>query len=259
MTLKPLAGVLLSLLIILIIRYPVYNYFQVEPAPVGSRYIAMVNDLAGVYFDGGNLPEETERYLRSVVDLEQLETVYSSYRANYDYYRPALDQTRPLDLLKMYGKTALSNPLLIVNSILCRLDLYWNITTGKEAYIGTMIFREISNWEQFTIHFYRKNNILTDFFDLASKGTVYLSPILIMFWRFGFWLVLLFTGFLFALQYKLRRSIFLAIPIMANLFSLALSAGWLDYRYGWSIFITVPVVLGVMILPWNRSEADGLR
>jgi len=33
----------------------------------------------------------------------------------------------------------------------------------------------------------------------------------------------------------------------------------LDYRYGWSILLTVPLILGVMIMPWNRGEIDGIR
>jgi hypothetical protein len=258
-TLQPLAGVLLSIAIIILIRYPLYSYLQVEPAPPGNKYIALVNDLAGVYFAGGNLAPEAELYLGSIVDLEQLAPVYSEYRSNYDHYKPELDQTSMPQLLKIYSHTFVNNPLQMINSILCRLDLYWNIKTGKGAYIGVLNFREISNWEQFPIHFYRKNNALTAFFDLASKGTVYLSPALLLFWRFGIWLVLLFTGFLFALRHNLKIIIVLAVPILANLLSLALSSGWLDYRYGWSILITVPVIIGVMIMPWNRDAFNDLR
>jgi hypothetical protein len=256
---KPLVGVFLSIAIIILIRYPLYGHLQVEPAPPGNKYVALINDLAGAYFEGGSLTPEAELYLASVVDLDQFKKVYSPYRANYDYYRPELDQTQMLKFLKIYSHTFINNPLLMINSILCRLDLYWNITTGKGAYIGVLNFREISNWEQFAIHFYRKENNLTAFFDLASKGTVYLSPTLLLFWRFGFWLLMLFSGYLFAVKYNCKILIALTVPIMANLLSLALSSGWLDYRYGWSILITVPIIIGVMIMPWNRGGIDGLR
>ncbi|MCJ7806816.1 MAG: hypothetical protein MUP57_04645 [Clostridia bacterium] len=257
-TLKPLLGVFISLAIIVLVRYPLYSYYEVKPAPPGNKYIALVNDVAGVYFAGGHLSTKTEKYLETVVDLKQFETVYSAYRANYDFYQPELDQTQLPQLAKMYSQTFIYNPLQMINSILCRLDLYWNITTGKGAYIGTLNFREISNWEQFPIHFFRKPNVLTALFDLVSKGTVFLSPTLIVFWRFGIWLIILFAGFLFATGHNRAVLIILSVPILTNLLSLALSSGWLDYRYGWSIFITVPVIIGAMIMPPNRSESDGL-
>ncbi len=258
-SLKPLAGVLISIALVILIRYPLYSSLQVEPAPPGNKYIALVNDLAGVYFAGGNLSLEAEQYLDQVVDLEKLEEVYSPYKANFDHYRPELDQTRMPQLVRIYSQTLAANPLLMINNILCRLDLYWNVTTGKGSYIGVLNFREITYWEQFTVHFYRNENILTAFFDLASKGTVYLSPTLILFWRFGIWLHLLFTGFLFCIRHNRKILIILAVPILANLLSLVLSSGWLDYRYGWSILLTVPLILGVMIMPWNRGEIDGIR
>jgi len=258
-SLKPLAGVLISIALVILIRYPLYSSLQVEPAPPGNKYIALVNDLAGVYFAGGDLSLEAEQYLNQVVDLEQLEEVYSPYKANFNYYRPELDQTRMPQLVRIYSQALAANPLQMFNNILCRLDLYWNIATGKGSYIGVLNFREITYWEQFTVHFYRNENILTAFFDLASKGTVYLSPTLILFWRFGIWLLLLFTGFMFCIRHNRKKLIILAVPILANLLSLALSSGWLDYRYGWSILLTVPLILGVMIMPWNRGEIDGIR
>lgn len=248
-----------SLAVALLIIFPLYDHFDVEPAPPGNKYFALVNDLAGVKFSGAEIPRETGRFLDEVLDLKRLEPVYSPYRANYDFYQPELHRVEPARVVKIYSATLFRNPGQVVGKVLQRLDLYWNIATGRNAYIGALNTREISNWEQFEIHFKRNPNFLTSLFNLLSTATVYLAPGLILFWRFGFWLLLLFCVFLYNIAYKRAYIIILGLPILANLFSLALSSGWLDYRYGWSILITVPFILAVSFSDQERDEPGELR
>ena len=87
--------------LILFIRFPVYDYFEVQRDPNGGEYIGLGQDILGVYYNGGTLPEEALEIVRvlSKGDMESYE--YSPYysQASYD-----LD-IKKTDFIKAYIKT----------------------------------------------------------------------------------------------------------------------------------------------------------
>ena len=262
---KPLMGVIASLFIIILIQFPYYKALSVESAPQSSmKYFALLNDIVGVYFSGGNVSKKTEGYLKEVVDIDNYRKSYNSYYTSFHFYKTELANTKSLDFIGMYIDTFLCNPILMTNNILCRLDLYWSIPTGKDAWIGGLNFRDCEvrhDFEPKNFNFHRQPNFLTGHIDKISNIIVLHNLLLVLFWRFGIWIALLFTTFLFVIKNKKYEILFLGLPILSNILSLALSSGWMDYRYGWSISITVPFIIffSLVISPKNTEKANTCR
>lgn len=242
---KPLWGIVFSLIIILMIQFPLYKALNVKSATQGSKYIGLLNDIAGVYFSRGDISKETEDFLEKVVDIEEFRGTHSFYWADSQYYTPELHKIKSIEFIGMYIDTFLRNPVLMTNNILCRLDMYWNITKGKRGVINVINFTgcDCGSSGLKNIRIDRRPIFLTSYINRISGFTVTYNPLLVIFWRFGIWIVFLFTTFLFVIKNKKFEILLLGLPILTNILSLALSSGWMDYRYGWSIFITVPFVM----------------
>lgn len=95
-----------------------------EPISGGMKYIALYQDLLGVYYAGGTVSKGTEALLdKGVGDKPEFKNKYTPYWAYYDYYYPELEDEEVMNFIKCYIDTFIRNPGLMCRAVLCRLDM----------------------------------------------------------------------------------------------------------------------------------------
>lgn len=249
-------SVLSTIIIIVGIQSYLYKTLTIHERPKGRKYIGLINDLVGVSMSNGNLSIKTKKYLENVLDLENYKKSYSPYWAASAYIKPDLDKTAFLEFIALYIDTFTKNPFQLINYILCRSDIYWNITTGKHGFIGLLNCTAyetppLAIWKD--LKYERHVNILTKKIDKASIFIINNNFLLIFLWRSGIWISLLAITSLFIIKNKVSNLFLLYLPVLSNVVSLVLSSGWMDYRYGWSVLLTVPFITFVTVSESNSK------
>ena len=225
-----IAGII-SLLISASFNFFVTKFTNAEKIPGGLKYVALYQDILGVYYSGGKLSDETvEIVLRGVGKESQLEHEYTPYWANYDYYYKSIAYIRPLQFIECYMDTFFKNPIIMTRTILCRLDMMWDIYPGLNAYESWQWRVENSGGDWTGLVPKRKENIMTkiyNYFGERSKS----YPFKVIIWRVAISNII----FLFLLyRLKTRNALVVALPFLGFLISYAVTLGWSHYRYYWA-------------------------
>lgn len=208
-----------------------YDY---EKTPAGLKYVALYQDLLGVYYSGGELSKEAEEITNlGVGDNPEFANQYTPYWAYYDEYVQDIGEIEVKEFLKGYIDTFLKNPGIMLRSILCRMDMLWDIRLGREGHESwqwkTLMLSE--EWDSLVPE--RNANVLTNLIDCYGKTSLK-EPIRSFVWRQGGWLIICISSFI-SMWKRDKRSIVIYIPLVAFVFSYLVSLGWSHYRYYWSI------------------------
>lgn len=235
-----LVSAVLSILLIVAVKGPLYQYIDVQPAAPGGKYVGLSQDILGVYYAGGNISEDT---------LEMISVLTGENMGEYDFTPYYATCSQELDVpvmvfIRNYIDTFVHNPVLMGREILCRQDVAWGIFDGKDAFEpqvnnhGTV--EEDPNWKEMWNTYYpnRKENAVTA---RLSDATLYSSQnqlVRILEWRAGFWLMLLVFSLFVLFLKKGLGMVCIFVPIVGHMVSLLLSTGWSDFRYYWCINLT---------------------
>ena len=126
--------------------------------------------------------------------------------------------------------TFFKNPIIMTRTILCRLDMMWDIYPGLNAYESWQWRVENSGGEWTGLVSKRKENIMTkiyNYFGERSKS----YPFKVIIWRVAISNII----FLFLLyRLKTRNALVVALPFLGFLISYAVTLGWSHYRYYWA-------------------------
>ena len=202
-----------------------------EQVPGGMKYIALYQDILGVYYAGGNLSEETQKLVdKGIGDNPDFEDKYTPYWAHYDYYYHELEDVEVPYFIKCYVDTFFRNPGTMLQAILCRLDMLWDINPGVNAYESWQWRVENSggNWTYLVEE--RQGNALTDLYNTvgeASKEYPYKDII----WRVALWNALFI---LLVVKVKDKRDYMPFFPFFGFVLAYVVSLGWSHYRYYWA-------------------------
>ncbi len=226
-----------SILLIAVIKGPVYQYIDVQPAAEGGKYVGLSQDILGVYYAGGDVSEDT---------LEMIAVLTGNNMGEFDFSPYYATCSQELDVpvfrfIRNYMDTFVHNPVVMIREILCRQDVAWGIFDGQDAFEpqvnshGTV--EEDPNWQEMWETYYpkRKENAVTA---RLSDTTLYSSQnqlLRILEWRAGFWMVLLLFSSLILFLKKGWRIFSVYVPVAGHVLSLLLSTGWSDFRYYWGI------------------------
>ncbi len=124
--------VIISLTVLVLGVYPLQKSMQVVPIGPAFKYQALANDLAGIYFSQLPPPNELKFIFDGQVSNEESGVKYSPYY-NYLDYSKKTSSIKVFDFLRLYIETSLQYPGAMINNFLCRTDLYWDVTTGKDG------------------------------------------------------------------------------------------------------------------------------
>lgn len=225
------------------------------PVPSGLKYVALYQDILGVYYTNGNISEETGKLVDiGVGNDEGLKNEYTPYWANYDYYYQDLENVKMGRFLKCYVDTFLRNPILMTKTILCRLDMVWDIRPGRDA-VESWQWRVENNGGDWTSLVAKRNeNGLTRFMNIVGEWSKRF-PFKDMAWRVGVWN---FLFFIFFIHIKEKRKMVVALPFLGYLIAYVISLGWSHYRYYWvdEMLVFACILYMIGIISYDKIESN---
>lgn len=226
-----LISVLTSILIVFLIRVPLYNHLQIKEG-MGGVYTGLGHDIVGTYYAGGEISDKTKEIVE-IMTASETNYVHNPYWANYSLgaYGGPIKQ-----FITGYIDTFVKNPEIMIKAILCRNDIIWNIYTGKNGFIGCENFTGTQDtnpsWNE---HYparkdFKIRNLMVM---IGDKFVEYFEPLT---WRSGIYtFAVIFILWFLVLCKKLSKIWFIFVPFFAQILSLLLSTGWCDFRYYWSL------------------------
>ncbi len=223
--------VVVSIIISVLFNGIIVKVSGAEKTPKGMKYIALYQDILGVYYSGGVLSEDALTLVKTgVADIPDFINEYTPYWAYYENYYQKIDDVTVPFFIACYMDTLIKNPTIMFKAILCRLDMMWDIRPGIDAKETWQWYTSSSGgiWKHLVNS--REENKLTRILDsIGEKSKAY--PFKDVIWRVGIWnIFLLFLLF----GIKEKREKLIVLPLIGFLIAYAASLGWSHYRYYWA-------------------------
>lgn len=240
--------VLITATVILMIRGPVYDYFEVQSSDGRGRYIGLGQDILGVYYADGELSPNT---------LSMVNVMTSYNNAGYSYTPTWSNQSynlnvEPKEFVLNYIDTFIKNPVLMFRAVVAREDAIWNIYAGADSRLGCVNSHGTMDGQTDWNDYYprRKYNALYTRMAMATDYTANTQWVAAIEWRCGLFTLLGLTVFVYAYMcYGVRKYVIILAPVIGQIFGLMLSTGWSDFRYFWPLnlmnFASILLVLAL--------------
>lgn len=235
---KVFKTILISILIILIVKYPFYKILKInkfEESSVSSGYA--LNYLNAYVYNKPALKEKYNEFYSQLYPDKKALVFYDSFCGNYSLmglnYLFFNDQK---DTIEKYLKEEIANdPLFITNEIKKRSSLIWQVKQPTSTYTYTHAIDDYKTRDvmkkKYNINFFNPNSKLSFFI----RKIVYLTEsekYKNLFWRPALNLIIVLFISLYTLKkYKRGNSVILIIPIMTVSLGLFLTIPGQDYRY----------------------------
>jgi hypothetical protein len=252
-------AVIFSVLIILLIRFPGYSALNPRTTFNGTAgYFAAMHDIRGTYYKGGNLSEQTltllREYIPSLDDPDRINDFSPDYITGVwagDVFNYNVLSGRRV--VTAYIDTFLRNPMKLTGSMLHRVREYWVIDPKSSIFLEnfTGIWYTgsvgLTNTDFPAIGVFRQENFLTGIMNEYMRLMSQRIPATFI-WRFGFWTLLMIISAMTLVLRKRYIWLLTFIPVFVYIFTLLLSKGWTDYRYGLSVFLIGMFLPAILVL-----------
>lgn len=234
---KLIVSLAISFVLIITIKGPVYDYFEVEDPGRRGMYIGLGQDILGVYYAGGEVSEDTLQMITVMTDYNNAEYEYTPTWA-YQSYELDVEMG---EFIRNYIDTFIKNPVTMVRAVIAREDALWNIYRGQDAVLGCVNYTrtmdgrsDLSEWNEAY-----PERVYVSLYPLAASASAYSADsqwISAIVWRGGLFTLLGVLAFAFLLLKKGRGKYLLIItPAIGHTMGLLLSTGWSDFRYYWPL------------------------
>lgn len=243
----------LSVLMIFMIKGPVYSYFEIQPVQSGM-YIGLSQDILGAYYSGGEVSEDT---------LKMINVMTGNNDAEYTYKPTWAYQTYDLDVpgkefISNYIHTFVKNPVVMMRAIIDREDAVWDIFAGQDSVLGCVNYTGTEDGQDQWNHYYPARAYVSIYDRIHPINTYIASSqwLSAIEWRCGLFVVLGFMSIVYlAISGGMKKTSILLAPIIGHILSLVLSTGWSDFRYFWPLnLMNLAILLFSIIVLRNRSK-----
>jgi len=250
-----LVTVAISVLLVLLIRFPGYNALGVEDGNNHqAQYWAGMHDIQATYYGGGRLSEQTLTILRKhITELDNPELVFQPGSMWEDIYGFDMSELTLSEFIPMYVDSFIHNPFKMGTSMLHRVRIYWVIDSkGQVSDINqieifdpsTFLYLTESetdwSWSDLTesaeLGVYRRPNLLTSIMGMFIIGMGLPVPAMFV-WRYGIWTALMIISIMTLVLRKRFIWLIAYMPVFVYLATLLLVNGWPAYRYGMPVFL----------------------
>ncbi len=226
----------LAVVSVLVIKGPVYDYFEVIDSGRHGLYIGLGQDILGAYYSGGEVSEDTLAMITEMTGGSN-----DGYPYTPTWSRAAYDvDVEPVEFIRLYIDTFVKNPILLTRAVIDREDLLWDIFRGKDTTIGCVNFigTEDADTRFSWNEYYPKRRYVSLYTEMAAAtdytaATQWIDAIE---WRSGLFTLLGLTALLYLIFRRgPGRYLLLLAPMAGQIMSLLLSTGWSDFRYFWPL------------------------
>lgn len=229
---RVLASIAVSLLLIITIKGPVYQYFEIEDTGRRGMYIGLGQDVLGVYYAGGEVSESTLKMINVMTNYNNAEYSYNPTWSNQAYDL----NVGPKEFIFNYIDTFIKNPVVMLRAIIDREDALWDIYAGQDTRLGCVNLTGTMDHDKDWKEYYPPRRYVS-LYPVASAGLSYVAEsqwISAIMWRNGLFTLLGMISFFFLLFKDVRgKQLIVIAPIIGQILSLILSTGWSDQRYFW--------------------------
>ena len=257
-SIKMWGALAITVILIFVVKGPVYSYFEIEDPGRYGMYIGLGQDILGVYYAEGEVTEDTLQMINVMTGYNNDGYNYTPTMSNQTY---SLD-VEPAEFIINYLDTFIKNPVLMVRAVIAREDLMWDIFAGLYSRVGCVNLYETmdgkGNWND-----YYPERIYRSLYTTMSAATAYTASsqwFSAIEWRCGLLTLLGIAAVLYVVMRKgVKKYILIVAPIIGQILSLLLSTGWSDFRYFWPLnLMNMCVVLfAIVITRDDKMEHKG--
>lgn len=228
---RVIASLVTSVVLVGVIKGPVYTYFQVVDPGTGGMYHGLGQDILGAYYSGGEVSEDTLQMITKMTGGNNSEY---EYKPTWSAQQYGVD-VRPSKFIINYIDTFLKNPILMARAVINREDALWDIYQGQDAILGCVnntATMDGTDWNN-----YYPKRIYRSLYTWMSAATGYTANaqwLSVIEWRCGLLCLLgLASAAWLFIRFGRRRYLVMVVPAAGHVLSLLLSTGWSDFRYFW--------------------------
>lgn len=256
--------ILLTILVVSGIHGPLYKIMGVQEIKgVTENVGSMAPLLHGLVYAGiqEELPEDSKKLLIELMPMEQWKNCYRPYCSNelfmseiaVEYQiEEKIAMIGTSNMLKNYLKTFIYSPKNIIFDRLFGIDLLWNVfrdngydwRVANDSYEIGVVSNDMS--------IYRQDNLFTEILKPIVQETMNNPFLDAIFWRGGFWTVLLIILFFYVIYKKRTYNLFVFLPCIANIISLCLGMVCQDFRYVYFLNLNIPFLI-LLVLAENKK------
>ena len=227
--LKPLIIVGSIFLMFLLIKYPVYNYFNVSSSSISESLAIPTEQMARVITKNGNISLKEEEFLNSITDVANIPNIYLPYIVD-----PVKNTFNNLIL-----KEKLGDYFKVWKSL-----LFKNLGTYIEAYLSITLgywYPGVNYWSTITL---ANPNII----DITASHKLPLAGII---WNIGLAFLITLLSFTLSLYLK-RKNYLLYVPFLGLWLTMMIASPvYAEFRYVYGLFTSLPIIL---FLPFLKKE-----
>jgi len=259
-----LTAVILSVVIVLLIRFPGYQALGVytHEQTIYHKYLAGIQDIQSTYYRGGNFSNETLTKLKQLIpriDEEELKDSFQPDWTRYlEYDLVNIGSLGVGEFIALYWDSFSRNPAKMLSSMLYRVRTYWVI--DAKGYINTISYSvdKIVRVDapvfipEFNVA--QKSGFLTNLLHKYAMGTSLPLPAIFI-WRHGIWMALMVICALISIIKRQFIRLLPFLPIFTYVATLYLTNAWADFRYGLPVFLS-GLFLPLAFLLWCPKEGE---
>ena len=256
---KVLLSLFISVLLINVVKGPVYTYFEIEDPGLKGIYHGLGLDILGAYYSGGEVSDSTLQMINMMTRYNNAE-----YRYNPTWSYQSYDvDVEPKTFILNYIGTFINNPLVMTRAVIDREDAIWDIYAGQDTALANVNQTGTQDGVEPWNDYYSKR-VFRSLYTQMSSATAYTADtqwIAAIEWRCGLLSLLGLICFAWIIiRYGKGKHLVMLSPIGAHIMSLLLSTGWSCFRYFWALnlmnFSLVLLVIVIMRQKEYEKEND---
>lgn len=236
---------------------PVFSLFNIKPGSSREALSIPLQQFARVTKNHSDTLTDDEKWrIYKYLPTDNLAEVYTpkiSDPVKNNYFNDKAFAEDKVGLIKLYVKLALKYPRATVEAFLCNNFGYWypeaiHWVVGREVFETTQEKEQaldLKNTPIVEIESLEKFDTMLDRRDLPLNSMLYSIG-------FTFWIVL--TMLMYAIYKKKYNLIIIYIPIVILWLTTNASPVYGEYRYIYSMFTCLPVLMGIHFIKENRKE-----
>ena len=256
-----------SILLIQLVRGPIYNYYNVDktfgPSTI-INYGPLASPLAAAVKNNIDLPKNIIHIMNEILPYQEWGLRYNRYNSDifsWSIPRPNFDQTNAKEFFGIYMKLLITHPDIVLLDRLDGMNILWNIfeSRGEGAYnyrydegiassLPTELLPPHLKDVEAVNYRYLKENYFTYLPLKIARMTSQHALFDFFIWRTGIYIVLLFYIILFCFKRKEQLYLLSIIPTIASLLTFVLVMGWQMYRYLWFFSLAMYIYLIFIVL-----------
>lgn len=239
------------ILVVLIIKIPVMNTFQVVQPDFAESISIPMQQIARVYSCSGNISNDETEFLSNFLDTSQLSTNYQESVSDPIKYliregNPTYLAQHKFEFFRIWFHLGIKNPKIYLDAFINQTNGYWYPTTPCEIGLNEGIYDNDFglSWSPIL-----KGNLFIKLKEIIFKLYT-MIPLYGLLWSMGtiFWTIIFF--FLFCIKKNEPQKCLIFLPAIFLVATLCLATPVAsEFRYVYSLFYSLPLFI---ILPFTK-------